>query len=60
MNMVVVLKLHKGKEIVPIILTLIDEDAEILLKFLIDSFRLSVSLRMVSCGGRQFDSEESV
>jgi hypothetical protein len=59
-DMIVVLKLRKGKEVIPIILTLVDEETEILLQLLIDSLRLSVSLGMISRGSRQFDSEEPV
>jgi hypothetical protein len=58
--MVVVLELRKGEKVIPIILTLIDEDTEILLEFLIDSFRLAVPLGVISRGSCQFDSEESV
>jgi hypothetical protein len=59
-NVIVVLKLCKGKELVPIILPLIDKDTEILLELLINPFRLSVALRMICRGSRQFDSEESI
>src|SRR5277367_1832367 len=39
---------------------LVNKDSKVLLQFLIDSFRLSVTLRVVSGGSCQFNSEESV
>ena len=58
--MIIVLEFHKGEEIIPIILPLIDEKAEELFELLINPFHLSVSLRMVRGGGCQFNSKESV
>jgi len=44
----------------PIILSLIGEKMEILFQFLVDLFRLSISLRVVGCGGCQLNSEQPV
>jgi hypothetical protein len=60
MDMIVVLEFRKRKEFVPVVLALIDKDTEILFEFLIDPLRLSVSLRVVCRGSRQFDSEKTV
>jgi hypothetical protein len=49
MHMVVVLELHQQKEVMPVILSLVDKEAEILVKLLVDMFCLSICLRM-PCG----------
>ena len=58
--MIIVLEFHERKEVVPVILSLVNEETEKLLQFLVDSFRLSVSLRMIRGGGSQLYSEKSV
>jgi hypothetical protein len=45
--MVVILELTKWEKLVPIILSLQDEDAYILLQFLIDVFHLTIGLWMI-------------
>ena len=58
MDVVVVLKFCKGEKVVPTILSLINKKAEKM--FLVNSFCLSVSLRVVCSSGSQLDSEKSV
>jgi len=57
MNLVVVLEFREWQESHPIILPLIGKKTEILFQFLIDLFCLSISLRVVSRGSRQLNSE---
>jgi hypothetical protein len=42
MDMVVVLELGHRQKVIPVVLSLVDEDAKILLQLLVDSFSLSV------------------
>ena len=58
--MVVVLKLSKGEKAGPVILSLIDEDLEVLLQLLIDLLSLAVTLRVVSSGSGKLDSKHPV
>jgi len=60
MNLVVVLEFYKWQEPHPIILSLVGEESNILFQFLVDSFHLSVSLRVVDCGGCQLNSKQPV
>ena len=60
MNLVVVLEFREWQEPHPIILSLIGEKTEILFRFLIDPFCLSISLRVVGRGGCQLNSEQPV
>ena len=60
MDVVVILEFHKGEKVVPVILSLVDEEQEVLLELLINLFCLSVALRVVCSGGSQLDSKESV
>ena len=60
MDVVVVLKFCEGEKVVPIILSLINKKVEKLFQFLVNPFRLSVSLRVVCSSGSQLDSEKSV
>jgi hypothetical protein len=46
MHMVVVLELCQWKEVMPVILSLIDKEAKILVNLLVDTFCLSIHLRM--------------
>ena len=60
MNLVVVLEFHQWQKPHPIILSLVGEEMEILFKFLVDPFRLAVSLRVVGGSGCQLNSEKLV
>src|SRR5277367_2783830 len=60
MDVIVVLEFRKGEQFIPVILPLDNKDSKVLLQFMIDSFRLAVTLRMVSGGSRQFNSKKSV
>jgi len=51
MNLVVILEFREWQESHPIILSLVGEESEILFQFLVDLFRLSISLRVVGNGG---------
>lgn len=59
-NPVVVHKLSKQEPITPVGLLMVNEDAEVLLHFLVDSFCLSVSLGVEGHGGIGSDVEKSV
>jgi len=56
-NLVVVLEFGERQEPHPIILSLVGEESEILLQFLVDPFRLSIFLWVVGGGGCQLNSE---
>lgn len=58
--MVVVLELRHREEVVPIVLSLIDKNPQVLVKFLIYMFGLPISLRVPCCGGSALDPEEVV
>ena len=58
--MVIVLELRHWKEFIPVILTLIYKDSEILLQLLVDMLCLSVCLWVVSCSRRQCDTKQPV
>jgi hypothetical protein len=45
--MVVILELTKWEKLIPIILSLRNEDVYVLLQFLIDAFCLTIGLRMI-------------
>jgi len=60
MNLVVVLEFCKWQEPHPIILFLVGEESEILFQFLVDPFRLSISMRVVGCGSCQLNSKQLV
>jgi hypothetical protein len=47
MDMIVVLELGHRQEIVPVILSLVEEDAKILLQLLVDSFGLPIRLWVI-------------
>ena len=47
---VVVHELREGEEFVPVVLSFMDEDSEVQLHLLVDSFRLTVGLGMICCG----------
>ena len=46
-DVVIVLELRQREEVIPVILSLINEELEKLFQFLVNPFCLSVSLRMV-------------
>ena len=60
MNLVVVLEFGKWQEPHPIILSLVGEELEIWIQFLVDPFHLSISLRVVGCDSCQLNSEQPV
>jgi len=57
MNLFVVLEFCERQKPHPIILSLVGEESGILFQFLVDPFRLSISLWVVGGGGCQFNSE---
>jgi len=57
MNLVVILEFREWQEPHPIVLSLVDEELEILFEFLVDLFCLSIILRVVGHGGCQLDPE---
>ena len=60
MNMVVVLEFGHMQEVIPIILYLIEKEAEVLFQFLVDPLCLPICLRVVCCGGCNADSQQAV
>ena len=58
--MVVELELREWEEVEPVVLPFINEESEELFQFLVDTFRLSVGLRVISGGGTHPYSEEAV
>ncbi|KNZ75229.1 hypothetical protein J132_03884, partial [Termitomyces sp. J132] len=59
-NMVVVLEFSIGEEFVPVILTLIAEEVEILFQLLVYVLHLTVGLWVVGSGGVELYSKQSV
>ncbi|KAF8237947.1 hypothetical protein L208DRAFT_1245125 [Tricholoma matsutake] len=60
MDVVIVSKLSQGEKIIPIVLALIDEDADVLLQFLVDSVSLAISLWVIGGRRKEFDPQKSV
>ena len=58
--MIVVLELSQWKQFVPVILPLIDKEAEIFFQLLVDPLCLSVTLQMVGRSGSQLYAQEAV
>ena len=58
MDVVVVLELCDRKEVMPVILALVNKGPEVLVKFLVNTFRLAVRLGMPGGGRRYLDSEQ--
>ena len=58
-DVVAVGKLHQGEECVPVILSFSDKEPQVLFQFLVDLFRLSVGLRVVSGAQSLVDFQES-
>ena len=59
-DVVVVGKLGKREEGMPVVLSLSDKDLQILFQLLVNSFSLSVRLWVVGCGGCALDPEQPV
>ena len=59
-DVIVILKLCTGEEIVPIVLPLVNKETKELLQFLVDPLHLSISLGVVCSSGCQLNSEKSV
>ena len=57
---VVVLELCQWKQFIPVVLPLIDKEAEILLQLLVDLLHLSITLWMVGHSGSQLYAEKAV
>jgi hypothetical protein len=60
MDMIVVLELGHRQEIVPVILSVVDEDAKILLQLLVDLFGLPISLRVICSQSCNLDYQQVV
>ena len=58
--MIVVLELCQQKQFIPVVLLLVDKEAEVLFQLLVDLLHLSVTLPMVSHSGSQLYAEEMV
>ena len=58
--MVVILEFRKRKQLGPVVLSLVDKETKVLLQFLVYPLCLTIPLRVVSCGSRQFNSEDSI
>ena len=60
MDVVVILEFHQREEVCPVVLSLVDEYPKVLLQFLIDLFRLSVTLWVIGSGGRYLNPKYTV
>ena len=60
MDMVVILEFRKRKQLGPVVLSLVDKETKVLLQFLVYPLCLTIPLWVVSCGSRQFNSENSI
>ena len=60
MDVVVILEFRQREEVRPVVLSLIDEYPKVLLQFLIDPLRLSITLWVIGCGGRYLNPEYTV
>jgi len=60
MNLVVVLEFCEWQEPDPVVLSLVGEESEILFQFLVDLFHLSISLKVVGCGGCQLNFKQPI
>src|SRR3981189_653253 len=56
-NSIVMGEFGDGKPLNPVILTMVNKDMKILFKFLINTFCLTISLRMVSCRRSGLDTK---
>jgi len=59
-DVIIVGELRQGEECVPVILSFSDKDPQILFQFLVDLFRLSVCLQVVSSRHCGLDSQQLV
>jgi len=59
-DVIIVGELRQGEECVPVILSFSDEDPQVLFQFLVDLFRMSVGLQVVSGRRCGLDSQQSV
>jgi hypothetical protein len=57
MDVVVVREFAQREEVVPVILSLVHEEAEELFELLVNTFGLAVRLRVICGGRREFDTE---
>src|SRR3981189_1452729 len=60
MNSIVMGEFGDRKPLNPVILTMVNKDAKILLKFLVDTFCLTISLWMVSCRCSGLDTKKAI
>ena len=58
--MIIILELREREEVIPVVLPLINKETEELLQFLINLFRLSISLGVVRGSSCQLNSKKSV
>ena len=58
--MIVVLELCQRKQFIPVVLPLIDKEAEVLFQLLVDPLHLSITLWMVGHSGSQPYAEAAV
>ena len=58
MNPIIVGELGNGNPFIPVVLLSVDEESKELFDFLVDSFGLSISLRVVGRRGCNFDPKE--
>jgi len=59
-DVIIVGELCQGEECVPVVLSFSDEDPQVLFQFLIDPFRLSIGLRVISGRRCGLNSQQSV
>ena len=59
-DVVVILEFRQRKEVCSVVLSLIDEYPKVLLQFLIDPLRLSITLRVIGSGGRYLNPKYAV
>jgi hypothetical protein len=59
-DIVVVLELSHRQEVIPVVLSLVDEDAKILLQLLVDSFGLDVGLQVICNRSCNSDRQQAV
>ena len=59
-DMVVVGKIREGQEFIPVVLSLVHEDPDVLFQFLVETFRLSVRLGVVGCRRGGSNAQEFV
>ena len=59
-DVIIVGELRQGEECVPVVLSFSNEDPQVLFQFLVDPFRLSIGLQVISGRRRGLDSQQSV